>query len=119
VRGPSVGCWECSQRDGHGETGGVHQPWHCKPDLCPERAKHAERVYAGRFERRVTSATRDGVIVTDFIDGRASERHRQSRCICGLLLIWTPTANARSEPPQTPPIRPADVPGGTVEGEDT
>jgi hypothetical protein len=91
-------CWEC-ERGEHPETGGVHQPWHCKPDRCPERSKHAEQVYGGRFEKRLTSVNRDGVITTAYIDGRkASENYKQSRCICGLLLIWTPRTAADSRP---------------------
>lgn len=87
----ALGCWECSQKGGHAATGGVHQPWHCKPDRCPDRMKHGDRVYGSRYERRTTSASRDGVVVSSFIDGeRAEKRHQQSRCICGLLLIWTP-----------------------------
>lgn len=90
-RTPGVGCWECSQKDGHAATGGEHMPFHCKPDLCPDKAKHAEQVYGSRFEKRLTSASRDGVITTLFIDGeKADHKHRVSRCICGLLLIWTP-----------------------------
>jgi hypothetical protein len=84
-------CWECSQKNGHRETGGIHQPWHCKPERCPDKAKHAENVYGDRFERRFTGMTRDGVTTTVFIDGRkATDRHAVRRCICGLLLVWEP-----------------------------
>lgn len=91
------GCWECKQKNGHAETGGVHRPWHCKPDRCPDREKHAERVYGDRLQSRLTGAGRDGVTTTAYIDGKkASSAHVQSRCICGLLLIWTPKATAAS-----------------------
>lgn len=85
------GCWECSQKDGHRETGGVHQPWHCKPDLCPDKVKHAESVYGTRLTRRYSGMTRDGVTTVVQIDGvDATKTHTVDRCICGLLLIWTP-----------------------------
>ena len=84
-------CWDCSQKNGHPETGGVHQPWHCKPDICPERARHAEQVYGARFTSRYGQMTRDGVSIVMQIDGvDASSNYRQERCVCGLLLIWVP-----------------------------
>jgi hypothetical protein len=88
------GCGGCSQKNGHQETGGVHEPWHCKPDLCPDRVKHAENVYGNRLSRRYSGMTRDGVTTVVQIDGvDATKTHEVERCICGLLLIWTPKAS--------------------------
>lgn len=87
----AVGCWECSQKNGHAATGGSHPHYWCKPERCPDRMKHAERVYGSRFTTRYGGMTRDGVTIIPQIDGvDASKTHQQKRCVCGLLLIWTP-----------------------------
>lgn len=87
----AAGCWECEQKNGHALTGGKHMPFHCKPDLCPDKAKHAEQVYGERLTARYSAPSRDGVYRIWQIDGEdASKNYSQSRCICGLLLIWTP-----------------------------
>ena len=87
----SLGCWECSQKNGHAATDGRHPHYWCKPERCPDRMKHADRVYGSRFGERYGGMTRDGVTIVRTIDGEdASKHYRQVRCVCGLLLIWTP-----------------------------
>lgn len=87
----AVGCYKCSQKGGHALTDGKHMPFHCKPDLCPDKAKHWREVYAGRITWKHGSITHAGVNTYYYIDGKKADTHyKQERCICGLVLIWTP-----------------------------
>ncbi len=91
----AVGCWECRQRNGHAATGGEHPAWWCKPEKCPERERHADRVYGERLTERYGNVSRDGGIAIKQIDGvDASKSYDQERCVCGLLLIWNPKPRA-------------------------
>ncbi len=87
----AIGCYECSQKNGHAATGWEHPDWWCKRDLCPDREKHYEQVYGSRVTTRYGNNTRDGVMTYTYIDGKKTDTHyRQERCICGLYLIFTP-----------------------------
>lgn len=90
-----TGCYECSQKNGHAATGGKHLPFHCKRDLCPDKAKHYEQVYAGRITHKYGHATRDGVLTYVYIDG--NDHYWQERCICGLVLLYTPKVMRTNE----------------------
>lgn len=44
-------------------------PWHCKPDQCPDKAKHASEMYRGRLTERYGVLTDQGALIILQVDG--------------------------------------------------